>query len=433
MVDILPANAILVGEPNVPSGGTCEHSAGPGNMHGQQGGTMTCTWTNPLKAHAQYVVQYKARSLGGDPAPDETMDNSVVVSTDTEEIDLTNNNADASIALKPANLDVQIQMSHSDDALVLGGTTEYTITVKNDTASTSYATDVVMTDLFPAAGSTATFSYQGGLALTGSGTSVPGYVSGVGTVAPSMCTEPAMGATTGPLACTIPLMAPGDTVIIKFTMAADSLPPGASTGTIFHAANVMPAETEFMPGYDALANNDTTDRTSTSATASAVDLGVNKQGPSGVPVAADTVIYTITVTNYGQDTMSPAGTMTDTLPAGLEFVSASTTTSGATCSGNVGTSDPVVCAVPAMAKGASIVYTVLAQVSDPFTGSYPLVNKADVSAPGDGNPDNDHDEVENGTAAASIPTLSEWGLILLALMLGLMAWRQQVARQRQRR
>lgn len=438
MVDTLPANAILVGEPEVAGGGgSCTHDgANPGDpMNGQQGGIMTCEWTTPLAAHSQYVVKYKARSLGGDPAPGETMDNQVVVSTETEEIDLDNNEAEATIALKPAELDLQIQMSHSDDGLVLGETTEYTITIKNDAASSSYATNVKMSDLFPAAGSTATFSYQGGLALTGSGTSVAGYVSGVAGVAPSMCTEPAMDATTGPLECVIPLMAPGDTVDIKFTMRAESLPAGAKTGTIFHAANVMPEETEFMPGYDALANNDTTDRTSTSADDNAVDLGVDKQGPDGVPVAGDTVIYTITVTNYGQDDTSPEGTMTDTLPAGLEFVSVSSDTTGATCSGNVGTSDPVVCVVPEMAKGDSIVYTLETTVSDPFTGTYPLVNRAEVSAPGDENPDNDRDEVRNGEPP-TIPTLSEWSLILLSLLLALltmMLWRQQLGRQRQRR
>lgn len=434
MVDTLPDNAILVGEPAVAAGGggSCTHDNGGSTMNGEQGGTMTCTWTNPLAAPAQYVVKYKARSLGGDPAPGETMDNSVVVSTDTEEIDLTNNTAEASIALKPAELDVQIQMSHSDDGLVLGGTTEYTITIKNDAASASYATNVKMTDLFPAAGSTATFSYQGGLAVIGSGAGVSaGYVSGVAGVNASMCTEPAMDATTGPLECIIPLMAPGDSVDIKFTMRAESLPNGAKTGTIFHAASVMPEETEYMPAYDALANNDTTDRTSTSADAHDVDLGVEKLGPDGVPVAGETVIYTITVTNYGQEETSPVGTMTDTLPAGLEFVSASSDTVGASCTGTVDSSDPVECVVPEMAKGESIVYTIETRVSDPFTGRYPLVNRAEVSALGDGNPDNDRDEVRNGEPP-SIPTLSEWSLILLSLMLALMTlmlWRQQVGRQ----
>ena len=290
-----------------------------------------------------------------------------------------------------------------------------------------------MVDLFPAAGSTATFSYQGGLTVTGTNTSKAGYVGTVaGVVNPGMCIPPAAGATTGQLECTIPVMAPGDTVTIQFTMRADSLPVGAKTGTIFHEATVSSVETEFMPGYDALANNTTTDRTSTSATGTPVDVGVKKQGPGGVPKAGDAVTYTITVTNYGQDPTSPAGTMTDTLPAGLEFVSASSATPGATCTGNAGTSDPVVCVVPAMAKGASIVYTVQTQVSNPFTGSYPLVNRANVTVPGDSNPDNNNDEVRNGNPPppASIPTLSEWGLILLSLMLGVLALRQMPMRRR---
>lgn len=443
MVDTLPANAIMVGEPTVPSGGICTHSGGA-PMNGQQGGTMTCTWATALPTQSQYLVTYRARSVGGNPAvppaPADTMDNSVVVSTTTEETDYTNNSASATIALKPAELDVQIQMSHSDDGLVLGGTTVYTITIKNDNASSSYATGVKMVDLFPATGSTATFSYQGGLAVTGTNTAKAGYVGAVaGVVSASMCTPPTPnpGATTGQLECVIPLMAPGDTVTIKFTMKAESLPTGAKTGTIFHAATVKPVETEYMPGYDALANNSTTDRTSTSAAgAGPVDLGVKKQGPGGIPKAGDAVTYTITVTNYGQNAMSPAGTMTDTLPAGLNFVSAASATAGATCSGTIGSSAPVTCVVPSMAKGASIVYTVETTVSSPFTGSYPLVNKANVKVTGDTNPDNDNDEVKNGNpppppSFASIPTLSEWGLILMSGLMGLLAlWQMGAMRRR---
>src|SRR5690606_24513841 len=93
MVDTLPSNAIMVGEPTVPSGGDCVHSGGAGPMSGRQGGTMTCTWTNPLNAQSQYVVTYRARSVGGNPpvSPAATMNNSVVVSTTTEETNYTNN------------------------------------------------------------------------------------------------------------------------------------------------------------------------------------------------------------------------------------------------------------------------------------------------------------------------------------------------------
>jgi uncharacterized repeat protein (TIGR01451 family) len=448
MVDTLPPNAILVGEPTAP-GATCTHSAGAGNMNGRQGGTMTCEWTTDLARGAQYVVTYKARSVGGDPVggayscitgatrTEARMDNCVVVSTATEETDLTNNTANATIALKPAVVDMQIQMRHSDDGLVLGGTTEYTLTVTNDANSDSYATNVNISEMFPAAGSTATFSYQGGLTVTGvSGGVRTGYVSGVTSgISAALCTTvPAVGATSGPLGCVIPLMAPGDSIVIKFTLKADALPAGAKTGTVFHTATVKPAETEYMPGYDALANNSTTDRTSTSSTAQAVDYGVTKTGPSSMFLPGDTVTYTITVNNWGQTVPAPPATMTDALPAGLLFTSM-TTPAGATCTTPaVGTNGTVSCNIPTLAKGASLVFTITAEIEKPYTGAYPLVNKATVSAPGDTNPDNDESTTTTTTppppTPTGIPTLSQWGLILLSLLMAAFALRQGAAQRR---
>lgn len=445
MVDTLPLNAIMVGEPTVANGGTCTHSAGGTTMNGQQGGMLTCEWSTPLTRGSQYVVTYKARSVGGDPVggvhscitgtanTEAKMDNCVEVSTTTEESDLTNNTANASILLKPAVVDVQIQMSHSEDGLLLGEITEYTMTITNDSNADSYATNVRVKDVFPAQGSNATFSYQGGLAIAGSSAALKnGYTSGVtsGLSAALCSTQPAIGATTGPLECVIPLMAPGDRVTIKFTMRADSLPTGASTGTIFHSATVKPAETEYMPTVDALKNNSTTDRTSTSTRANAVDYGVDKSVASTMFRPGDTVTYTLVVTNYGQTIPAPAATLTDALPQGLLFESVA----GGTCTTPaVGTNGTVTCSVPALGKGASQTFTIVAKLDDPYTGAYPLINKARVTAPGDTNPDNDESSARTTTPppnVAGIPTLSQWGMILLSLLLAGFAARRMSIRQR---
>lgn len=445
MVDTLPLNAIMVGEPDAANGGVCKHSAGASPMNGRQGGTLTCEWTTDLPRGQQYVVTYKARSVGGDPVggvhscitgtvnTEAKMDNCVEVSTATEETDLTNNTANASISLKPAVLDVQIQMSHSDDGLVLGGTTEYTMTITNDSNADSYATNVRVRDLFPAEGSNATFSYQDGLDVAGSAAGIKtGYTSGVSSgLSAAICSQqPAVGATTGPLECVIPLMAPGDRVTIKFTMKAESLPTGASTGTIFHSATVKPAETEYMPTVDALKNNSTTDRTSTSTRANAVDYGVDKSVASTMFRPGDTVTYTLVVTNYGQTTPAPAATLTDALPQGLLFESV---TGGACTTPAVGTNGTVECPVPALGKGASQTFTIVAKLDDPYTGAYPLINKARVAAPGDTNPDNDESSARTTTPppnVAGIPTLSQWGMIVLSLLLAGFAARRMSTRQR---
>lgn len=435
MVDVLPPNAIMLGEPEIgdanDNGGTCIHSAGA-PMDGKTGGTMTCTWTKPLPAHSQYTVQYHMRSTGGDPGEGDTLYNHVEVSTATEEIRYDNNEADISIALKPPQLDVQVQMSHTADGLVLGEDTVYTITVSNNSSSTSYATNVNMTDLFPAAGSTATFSWQGNMQLVGRPTTKPGYLTAVGgtlDVAALCPTQPAMDATTGPLTCVLPLLAPGDSVDIKFTMKALSLPDGASVGTIFHQATVSLAETEDMPGIDVLANNTTADRTSTSRTANPIDLGVTKTGSGDTFKPGDEVTYTITVTNYGREDRSPAATLVDILPKHLLFKSA---TGGGGCAGVADTSEEVTCVVPELDKGESVEFTLVAQIAKPYGGSYPLVNKAVVQVDGDTNPENDESTFETKIPEppiAPVPTLSQWALILLSMLMAGFALTQRARRR----
>ncbi|MNV71319.1 hypothetical protein D3C71_1643320 [compost metagenome] len=167
-----------------------------------------------------------------------------------------------------------------------------------------------------------------------------------------------------------------------------------------------------------------------SLTANNVDLGINKQGPNGPLDAGDTVVYTLTVTNYGRNPLSPAGaTVTDVLPAGLDFVSAS-----AGCAYNAG-ARTVTCNVPQLTQSADAVFTLTTQLANPYNGARPLVNEASVSVPGDGNPDNNTSRKETPLkpppgGVASIPTLSEWGLIVLSVLLGLMAWRHSVVARR---
>lgn len=403
--DVLPADAIFIGTPTVTGGGTCTPSA----TDGVQGGTLECAWTDPLAAGAQYTVSYKMRSRG-DLAADTEILNTVAVDTTTEELTKANNQAEAKARLKRAELDVNISMRHTADGLVLGEDTEYTITVTN--SGPSYATQVVVTDKFPASGSTATFSYQNGLALAG----IPGASA-------SWCgVQPALNATSGPLQCTIPALAPGQSMTIKFKMRAQTLPDKASGGTIYHEASVKPFETEWLSnGGDVIVNNTTTDRTSTSRQGNAVDLGIGKQGPAGPLDDGDTASYTLTVTNYGRDPQSPAGgSVTDVLPAGLEFVSAS-----AGCSYASGTRT-VTCSVPQLAQGGTAVFTLETKLDKPYKGARPLVNSATVSVPGDGNPDNDKSTTTTPLkpgpgGTASIPTLSQWGLMLMSSLLALMA------------
>ena len=86
------------------------------------------------------------------------------------------------------------------------------------------------------------------------------------------------------------------------------------------------------------------------------------------------------------------------------------------------------------AEGADVVFTVRVRLDSPYTGPASLSNTAAVDIPGDPVPGNNTStvpkDVGNPPPPAAIPTLSEWGLILLSLLLGVLALRQMPVRRR---
>jgi hypothetical protein len=75
--------------------------------------------------------------------------------------------------------------------------------------------------------------------------------------------------------------------------------------------------------------------------------------------------------------------------------------------------------------GASKVFTLTVQLANPYNGARPLVNTASIDAPGDTVPGNNTSTSTTPIAAdpnvVGVPTLSQWGLIILSTLLGLLA------------
>lgn len=141
------------------------------------------------------------------------------------------------------------------------------------------------------------------------------------------------------------------------------------------------------------------------------DLSLTKTAPSSTVPPGANVDYTLTVTNNGPSQAIDV-TVTDTLPAGATFVSASGP--GWTCGRTGGT---VTCTRPTLDPGAAPPITL--RVKAP-SGTATLVNFATVSGT------NVDSNGGNNTASAlitvqgsnaQIPTLSELGLAMLALLL----------------
>jgi uncharacterized repeat protein (TIGR01451 family) len=353
-----------------------------------------------LNSGAQNTVTYVLRPLG--TAAGSNVVNTVNVSTSTAESDLSNNSATTTTAVTAAQLDILVNKVDSADPVDLGQPTTYTITINN--SGPSFGTNVVLTDIFPAPGSspTATFSYQGSLTVNNGGS----------------CTEPAVGVTSGTLTCTFPGLASGQSATVTYVMRAETLTvDGATSGTAFNRASVTVDETETT-----LANNEVTHDTTARRFTVATDLALTKTAPAGPLAPGAALDYTLVVTNNGPLASDGAQVM-DTLPAGVNFVSAV---------GCVNTAGTVRCAVGPLAAGASRTFTISTMLSTPYTGARPLVNTASVDAPGDTDPSNNTASANTTVSgnATNVPTLSEWGLILLAAVLGLIAWQNPALRRR---
>lgn len=440
--DPLPAQALLLEAP-IPvnagtNGGVCQvveaatsadypvMGGGTPVALGTPGGVLECVWGDDstkryLARSGQYEVNYSMRSLPNlyvdPPAPPTELDNTVTIGTVTDEPNKTNNTATAKVTLTASELDVYIQMSHNVDAIDLGSTVRYSITLKN--GGPTYATGVTMEDIFPTTNaggdaSSATFTYSGNLVIKDKDGNV---------MTDGSCVEPAVGNVSGPLRCTFPVLAPGEDRVIEFEMVAASLPQGAASGTVFHKATISAAETEWLKSGDNTADNNTTrDQTSTNRDPVVTNLSVVKTSTESTQVKpGENITYSIVVTNNGP-LASTGAQVIDQLPTGLSFVSAS----GGTCAHENG---KVACAVGTLANGDSITFTIVTKLANNYTGTS-VVNKAVLDAPGDPVPTDNESEAPRPVTPppAPIPVDNPIALLLLSLgILGFFARKQRRA------
>ena len=286
-------------------------------------------------------------------APDQasSLTNTATVTATTPDPDLGNNTSSVSTGVT-ASADVSLTKTGPASA-VAGSDVTYTLAVAND--GPSDAAGITVTDQLPAG---STF-----VAASGAGWSC----SNAGDVSVT-CTRASIGTRTSAPAISVTVTAP------------------AQAGTLLNTASV--ASTTADPDTS---NN--ADSASTTVTASA-DLSLTKTGPLTVDSGAS-VTYLLTATNNGpSDAVDVA--VTDTLPAGVTFVSADGT--GWTCiaSGNASVS----CVRPALAAG-DVAPTITVVVTAP-TGSTTLVNSASVSsATPDPEPANDDASVSTQVAGSA--------------------------------
>ncbi len=201
------------------------------------------------------------------------------------------------------------------------------------------------------------------------------------------------------LPCTIASIASGASVTINVTATI------IAAGAFDNSATAMAVESD--PN---LVNN--TDPSGNGGTATAVagtaDMRVTKTASLGFVSVGQTFDYTLSVVNGGPATATNV-VVTDTLPANFSLLSA-TSTQG-TCSGTT----LVTCTVGTMNSGATVTITIRGSLTQLGT----TANVATVTASETDPVPANNTSTATVTAGSGIPTLSEYALLALALMLAM--------------
>jgi uncharacterized repeat protein (TIGR01451 family)/CSLREA domain-containing protein len=185
--------------------------------------------------------------------------------------------------------------------------------------------------------------------------------------------------------------------------------------TIVNDTTLEPNETftvTLNPPVNATLNNTNALGTIQNDDAGTADLGIAKVA-SGPFYAGNQATYNITVTNAGPNSAASV-VVTDALPAGATFVSASP--SQGSCSGTT----TITCNLGALANGGSA--SIVLRVTP--TGVGPLSNTASVSAAPQPDPNPANDASTSAVvvnSALDIPTLGEWMKIMLAVTCAMIA------------
>jgi uncharacterized repeat protein (TIGR01451 family) len=214
------------------------------------------------------------------------------------------------------------------------------------------------------------------------------------------CTTPAVGAG-GTITCSIDSFGGlgHNSSNYYLTVHVD---PSLTPGTVLSNTATITSDT---PDADE-SNNSATVQTTVAAPSA--NLSVTKQANPPYAWIGSDVTFQITVTNNGPSDANGV-VVDDTLPAGLQFVSATPS------QGSCNAVSPIHCTIGSLVNGASATVTVVATVS-----SLPVTNTATVDA------DEADPSTANNSASAtisiwSVPTVTGAGLALMALLLAAVA------------
>ena len=372
MNDVLPASLQFVSLA-APAGWSCTTPAVNTN------GAVNCTAaTLASGATASFTLTVRVTSTATG-----SVSNTATTSSATNDSDSGDTTATTTpIVITTVTADVSIVKNTIATTLTPGQTFSYNIAVSN--AGPNAASSVVMNDVLPAA-------------LLFQSISAPAGWN---------CTMPPVGST-GTVTCATATLASGTTANFTLTVRVAN----GTTGVVTTNTATVNTTTN---------DPDPTDNSATTPPNAVgppqADVSVVKSNGASFAVTGTSFTYTINVANAGP---SPAANVvvTDVIPAGLTFVSA--TPSQGSCSGTT----TITCNLGTLNAAASATITISTTVT---ATSGTVSNTAVVtSTTADPDPTDNSSTTPSvpvtATVASDIPTLSEWALIGLAMLLGLAA------------
>jgi uncharacterized repeat protein (TIGR01451 family) len=236
------------------------------------------------------------------------------------------------------------------------------------------------------------------------------------------------------VSCSTGNLAAGTTATFVVAVTVAPTAPGGST--ISNTATVDSGAADPVPG-----NNQATDTDGVVAASVTADLAIAKSNGTTQLVPGGSTTYVLTVTNLGPGEVTGA-LVADIAPAGLAFGSWTCTVTNPGSGGSVTTACVTgsgvgnVNATVDLKAGAVVTFSVAATVASNASGS--ISNTASVSAPaavtdpvlGNNTATDTDSNAAAPTRVVEVPTLSEWALLVLSLLLATVAMRNVRAGRR---
>ncbi|OYN96869.1 hypothetical protein CGZ96_11275 [Enemella evansiae] len=284
-----------------------------GNVRFNVGDGATGTTGGTLEPGAAVTTKFRTRILP--TAAEQTITNQASVAyTDRDNSAKTSLSGRVTTTVAPA-ADLAISKTSTPATQTAGSNVTYNVTVTNNGPSTAQGVQFVDT--------------------------LPAGVSYVSSAPPSGTTCSVSGRT---VTCTIGSLANGASVTVPITT---TIAP-ATTAAQVNTATVSSTTSDYNTAND-------TATAQTTVTTSA-DLSLAKTASPTTVAPGNNVTYTLTARNAGPS-VATAVNITDVLPSGMSFVSA--TAPGATCTESNGT---VTCRADSLAVGGTITITIVAKV-----------------------------------------------------------------------